>query len=219
MNKHKKGVKVGQMTLDGRQVTVDDKNDIDLYYYLSVVQKAIRRCNWRIAVKYALKIADVNMDLLLNRLKIIAVEDCLDVETLNAVSYLEQLYHQYKTKFKLWDARRTLVAMVIILSDAGKNRCADEAAHLWLKGIEIDCKENEEAEILEAAKDKHTREGAKLGRGKGTKKGEEWWLEESSLTLNKQKIYEEFRKEYEAKYKTIIEKMFSKADKVTHSTQ
>jgi replication-associated recombination protein RarA len=188
-----------QTDLNGQ--TVEDENTLgyeDIGLVKSCLQKTIRRGKAEASMYWALRLAEANSWSCWRRLSVIADEDVGQPEAIVAVDVLCKKFMAMKKgtreKELSWDAKRCVVCAAKILAESPKDRRADEFLEL-MEAIEKD----PESKLLESAKtiidivpdealDMHTVQGRKLGRG------DLFWYEVSSETVNKTSAYEKWHK-------------------------
>jgi len=160
----------------------------------SMLQKSVRRGKVEQAMYSAYKLSTKKTGWILwKRLNVIAVEDALDANVITAVAELGRQATRYK--YDTWDGKRCAVASALLMAEAQKDRRADEFLELMDKIEKHGDKDKELAEKLRTLTktedyvlDMHTYQGKKKGRG------ELFWYEVSSETVNKKAEYEEWHK-------------------------
>ena len=183
-----------------------DENNPELDILKSALQKYVRRGNYEKAAYFGLKLAEKNWWSFWRRASVIAVEDCLVPETVNAVGELYRMFMMSRrirnakdSDVKMtWDEKRLVVAACFILATSKKNRFADEFLDILDKAEKG--QERAKHYVEEISKvddfviDMHTKEG----RRRGIKWDDDrFWVEHSSVTENKTEQYEKWRKWYE----------------------
>ncbi len=162
------------------------KNGYDVFVILSLLQKAIRRGDVKLAGFSALELIDYHK-MLLSRLRVICAEDCYGV-ILTEVEKLLDLFE--KTKKRIFISKA-----VILLCLARKSRDADNMQY-WYDNLQTidkqffnalqkeieEIEEDKKIEIPEYVYDCHTAIGKKKGR---TKK--EFMENEQKELYNKEK--------------------------------
>jgi len=131
--------------------------------------------------------------ILWRRLNIIAVEDVLDANVIAVVSELARQASHYK--YDTWDGKRCAVAAALLMTEAKKDRRADEFLELMTAIEKLGDKDKNLAEKLQTLQkiddyvlDMHTYEGRRMGRGNL------FWYEVSSETTDKTAEYEKWHK-------------------------
>jgi len=160
----------------------------------SLLQKSIRRGEIERAMYASYKLSSKKTGWILwKRLNVIAVEDVLEPNIISAVSNLGWQARKYG--YDSWDGKRCAVATALLMAEAKKDRRADEFLELMDKIEKLGDKDKELAEKLKALTkiedyvlDMHTYAGKKMGRGNL------FWYEVSSETVNKKAEYEVWRK-------------------------
>lgn len=144
----------------------------------------------------AYKLASLNWWSCWKRLGVIADEDVGQPEAIAAVDVLYRKFMALKKdeKEKLsWDMKRCVVCAAKILAESPKDRRADEFLELVdamekrTKNKELEKKNAELESVLDEALDMHTLQGRKMGRGNL------FWYEVSSETMNRTPPYEKWR--------------------------
>jgi replication-associated recombination protein RarA len=177
----------------GSEESLNSKEREEASILKSMLQKSIRRGEAERAMYAAYKLSTKKTGWILwKRLNVIAVEDVLDANVITAVSELgrQAIRHKYDT----WDGKRCAVGAALIMAQAKKDRRADEFLELldWIE--KLGAKDKDLAEKLQTLTkienyvlDMHTYEGKRRGRGNL------FWYEVSSETVNKKAEYEEWR--------------------------
>jgi len=172
----------------------------------SMLQKSVRRGEVERAMYASYKLSTKKTGWILwKRLNVIAVEDVLDSNVIVAVSELGRQARSYG--YETWDAKRCAVAGALLMAEAQKDRRADEFLELMEKIEKLADKDKELAQKLQTlAKiedyvlDMHTYQGRKMGRG------DLFWYEVSSETVNKKPAYEAWRKWFKPLMIKIVKK-------------
>lgn len=160
----------------------------------SALQKYVRRGLSEKAVYVAYQLSNKKTGWILwRRLNIIVVEDCLDPTVILAVSELGKQAMKYR--YETWDGKRCAVAAAFLMSESKKDRRADEFLEL-LDAIEKRADKDKDlarkletlSKIEDYVLDMHTLQGRKMGRGNL------FWYEVSSATVNKAPEYEAWHK-------------------------
>jgi replication-associated recombination protein RarA len=134
------------------------------------------------------------------RLRVIATEDVGQPEIINAVENLYRMFLEFKGGNKgeiSWDGKRITVLAARILSEAKKDRRADEFLELWdamEKRKDVQALQNLKelwTSIPDEAYDVHTKEGRRMGRK------EEYWYAVSSKCKNMTPEYAKWRSWWE----------------------
>ena len=176
----------------------------DVCYSKSVVtswlQKSIRRGNWKQAAMAAMILAENEPWYFWHRMRIIAIEDLLDIQLFGALYGMQKEFEAICGKKKpctQWDAVRLAIAAAIVAAERQKDRRADEMIELvaaWNAAKKAN-KEDEELEELwkemtsvpEYVYDSHV------------VKGKDWmsWYEYGSVCENKKPEYAKWREKWE----------------------
>jgi replication-associated recombination protein RarA len=160
----------------------------------SALQKAVRRGKAEQAMFAAYKLSTKRTGWnLWKRLNVIAVEDVLDATVIVTVSELGRQASKYG--YESWDGRRCAVAAALLMAESKKDRRADEFLEL-VDAIEKNVDKNKDltekletlSKIEDYVLDMHTLQGRKMGRGNL------YWYETSSETVDKTPEYEEWHK-------------------------
>ena len=178
----------GKVALSEESLTSKEREEATILK--SMLQKSVRRGNAEQAMCVAYKLSTKKTGWILwRRLNVIAVEDVLDTDVVLAVSELARQASRYK--YDTWDGKRCAVAAALLLAEAKKDRRADDFLELMEKIEKLGDKDKELAEKLQALArikdyvlDMHTYQGRKMGRG------DLFWYEVSSETINKKAEYE-----------------------------
>ncbi len=188
-----------QTDLDGKPVENEEKlSREDVGLIKSCLQKTIRRGKADSAMYWALRLAEASYWSCWRRLSIIADEDVGQPDAIVAVDVLYRKFMATKResegKSLSWDAKRCVVCAAKILAESPKDRRADEFLEL------MDAIENYDdrlpsltsvksmlESVPDEALDVHTVQGRRLGRG------DLFWHEVSSETVNKTPAYEKWR--------------------------
>ena len=170
----------------------------ELSIWKSVLQKAVRRGNATRAMYAAHKLVSLNSWSCWRRLSIIADED---VGQPDAIVSVDVLYRKFlaakgssKDKELTEDMKRCVVCAAKILADSPKNRRADEFLELMAaidkptQDAELTAMKVELETIPDEALDMHTLKGRRMGRGNL------FWYEVSSKTVNRTPEYEAWHK-------------------------
>jgi hypothetical protein len=186
-----------QVDFDRKVVGEVEMDSEDASLWKSVLQKAVRRGMAEKAMFAAYKLASLNGWNCWKRLSVITDEDVGQPEVITAVDILYRKFMALKKDSKerklTWDMQRCVVCAAKILADSPKDRRADEFLELiGAFGKRPDDKElakkKEELErIPDEALDMHTLKGRKMGRGNL------FWYEVSSETVNKTPQYKAWR--------------------------
>jgi hypothetical protein len=188
---------IGQLGLDGTVVgngleslSGEERERVGLWK--SALQKYVRRGLGERAAFMAYQLSNKKTGYVLwRRLNIIAVEDCLDALVIVAVSELGR--QAMKCGYETWDGRRCAVAAAILMAESRKDRRSDEFLELMdvvEKGTddeELKAKMDDLAKIEDYVHDQHTASGRRMGRG------DLFWYEVSSETVNKTAEYAKWR--------------------------
>jgi replication-associated recombination protein RarA len=195
------GVNEKQVDLDGKRVgsteSLGGRDREELGIWKSVLQKAVRRGMTEKAMFAAYRLVSLNWWSCWKRLSVIADEDVGQPEAITTVDVLYRKFMALKKESKKgelsWDMKRCAICAAKILAEAPKDRRADEFLEL-LDAMEKHGKDEElrkEKQELEAipdeALDMHTLQGRRMGRG------DLYWYEVSSDTVNKTSEYEAWR--------------------------
>jgi replication-associated recombination protein RarA len=187
-----------QTDLDGKPVEDEDLLGYeDVGLIKSCLQKTIRRGMTEAAMYWAWRLVEANSWSCWRRLSVIADEDVGQPEAIVAVDVLYRKFMATKKESKdkklSWDAKRCVVCAAKILAESPKDRRADEFLEL-MDAIENDSMPNLLKRVKstfdavpDEALDVHTIQGRKLGRG------DLFWYEVSSETVNKTPAYEKWR--------------------------
>lgn len=185
---------VKQVNLDGKDVeeSLSRREREEVGVLKSALQKYVRRGLSEKAAYVAYQLSDKKTGWILwRRLNIIAVEDCLDATVILAVSELGRQAMKYS--YETWDGRRCAVAAALLMSESRKDRRADEFLELMdvmekrKDDGELSRKKEEYGRVEDYVLDCHTVSGRKLGRG------DLFWYEVSSETVDKTVEYEKWR--------------------------
>jgi hypothetical protein len=186
-----------QTDLFGNKIEKVDENKEEISELKSALQKAIRQGLTEKAMYFAYQLAkQAGWWITWRRLRIIAVEDCGQPETVVAV---EMLYKQFldvkgKNDDLSWDAMRCIVCASKILADSKKDRRADEFLELMLKAeqgnVEAQKWTNELSQYPDGTLDMHTLKGRKMGRG------DKYFYEVSSRVNNATDEYKRWRERF-----------------------
>lgn len=185
-----------QVNFDGKVVGQVEVDSEDASIWKSVLQKAVRRGMTEKAMYAAYKLASLNWWSCWKRLSVIADEDVGQPEAITAVDVLYRKFMALKKDGKekklTWDMQRCVVCAAKILAESPKDRRADEFLELVTvmekrtADEELIKKKEELERIPDEALDMHTLRGRKMGRGNL------FWYEVSSETVNKMEAYEEW---------------------------
>jgi len=198
-----------QVDLTGKvaksELSLSDQEREEASVLKSMLQKSVRRGKVEQAMYAAYKLSTKKTGWILwRRLNIIAVEDVLDVNVIVAVSELGRQVSRYK--YDTWDGRRCAVAAALLMAESKKDRRTDEFLELMEK-IEKHPEYKELSEKLRAlAKiedyflDMHTLQGKKRGRG------DLFWYEVSSETVNKTAAYKKWQSWFKPLMIEIVKK-------------
>jgi hypothetical protein len=188
----------GQLGLDGKVVgngmeSLNGEEREKVGLSKSALQEYVRRGLGERAAYVAYQLSNKKTGWILwRRLNIIAVEDCLDGLVIVAVSELSRQAMKYG--YETWDGRRCAVAAAMLMAESRKDRRADEFLELMdvaEKGIvdeELEAKMDDLAKIEDYVHDQHTANGRRMGRG------DLFWYDVSSETVEKTSGYEEWRR-------------------------
>ena len=186
-----------QVNFDRKVVDGGEVDSEDTSIWKSVLQKAVRCGMTEKAMYAAYKLASLNWWSCWKRLSVIVDEDVGQPEVITAVDVLYRkfmaLKKDEKEKKLSWDMERCVVCAAKILADAPKDRQADEFLELvdvMEKRVmvkELKKKKDELESVPDEALDMHTLQGRKMGRGNL------FWYEVSSETVNKTPAYEKWR--------------------------
>ena len=188
-----------QVNLDGDIISEDacKTSAEDIQIWKSVLQKAIRRGMAEKAMYSAYKLStEQTGEVLWRRLSLISVEDVGTPDAIVAVEVLKKLSRGYG--YGTWDGQRCALCAAKILSEAEKDRRADEFLELMHSikkhgdDTELQLKLMELEAIPDEAKDMHTTIGRAMGRGP------EYWYEVSSETAKKSREYAMWREWWKA---------------------
>jgi hypothetical protein len=125
---------------------------------------------------------------------VIAVEDRLDATVILAVSDLGRQASKYG--YDSWDGKMCAVAAALVMSESRKDRRSDEFLELmeafekYPDDEELKKLKEDYGRIEDYVLDCHTVAGRKMGRG------ERYWLETSSETVNKMNVYDAWREQF-----------------------
>jgi replication-associated recombination protein RarA len=190
-----------QVDLTGRTIEQEKMSDSEeLGIWKSVLQKAVRRGMTEKAMYAVYRLVSLNWWSCWRRISVIADEDVGQPDAIVAVDVLYRKFLAMKggtEKGELsWDAKRCVLCAAKILSEAPKDRRGDEFLEL-MEAIEKHGKDEQLQKIkteLEAipdeALDMHTLQGRRMGRG------DLYWYEVSSETVNKTPEYEAWREQF-----------------------
>lgn len=191
----------GQLGLDGKRVGGTEssswRQSEELGIWKSVLQKAIRRGITEKAMYAAYRLVSLNSWSCWRRLSVIADEDVGQPDAIVAVDVLYRKFLAVKKADEKgdvsWDAKRCAVCAAKILAESKKDRRSDEFLEL-MEVIEKHGKDEQLQKVkvgLEAIPDEaldcHTARGRRMGRG------DRYWLEVSSETVNRTTEYEAWR--------------------------
>jgi len=189
---------VKQTDLAGRLVERGEVDSEDASIWKSVLQKAVRRGMAERAMYAAYRLASLSWWSCWKRLSVIADEDVGQPDVIVAVDTLYRkfmaLKKDEKEKKLSWDMERCVVCAAKILAESPKDRRADEFLELVevlekeTKDEELRKKKEELESVPDEALDMHTLQGRKMGRGNL------FWYEVSSETVNKTEEYQEWHK-------------------------
>jgi hypothetical protein len=170
----------------------------ELGIWKSVLQKAVRRGMTEKAMYAAYRLVSLNWWSCWKRLNVIANEDVGQPLEIVAVDVLYRKFMTMKEgaeKGELsWDAKQCVIVAAKILAEAKKDRRGDEMLELLDMiekhgdDVELQKIKAELEAIPDEALDMHTLQGRRMGRGQA------FWIEASSETLDKTSPYEEWRK-------------------------
>lgn len=188
------GMTVKQVNLDGKDVeeSLSGREREEVGVLKSALQKYVRRGLSEKAAYVAYQLSNKKTGWILwRRLGVISVEDCLDATVVLAVSELGRQATKYG--YESWDGRRCAVAAALLMSDSRKDRRADEFLELMdvmekrENDGELSRKKEEYSRVEDYVLDCHTLQGRKMGRG------DLFWYEVSSETVDKTVEYEKWR--------------------------
>ena len=185
----------GQVDLEGKVMedTAPSSAREEVGLLKSLLQKSIRRGLSEKAAYVAYQLSNKKTGWILwRRFSVISVEDCLDATVVLAVSELCRQATKYG--YETWEGRRCAVAAALLMSESKKDRRADE--FLELMDMMEKCKDDEElsrkkeayGRVEDYVLDCHTLQGRRMGRG------DLFWYEVSSETVDKTSVYEEWRR-------------------------
>lgn len=190
-----------QVDLTGRTIEQEKMSDSEeLGIWKSVLQKAVRRGMTEKAMYAAYRLVSLNWWSCWKRLSVIANEDVGQPLEIVAVDVLYRKFLAMKGatgKGELsWDAKQCVIVAAKILAESKKDRRGDEMLEL----LDIVEKHGDDVElqkikaefeaIPDEALDMHTLKGRRMGRG------ERYWLEVSSETVNRTPSYEVWREQF-----------------------
>jgi replication-associated recombination protein RarA len=186
-----------QLNLHGELIEPDEENP-DVAVLKSALQKCIRRGMTEKAMTFALQLLEKSWFICWRRLRIIATEDVEQPEVVNAVENLYQMFLEFKNAKKgqiSWDGKRITVLAAKLMSEAPKDRRADEFLELWdvmqkRKDALRNLRELWTA-VPDEALDMHTVQGRRMGRK------EEYWYAVSSKCENMTEAYAKWRSWWE----------------------
>lgn len=187
-----------QLNLDGKGVrnskeplSREEREEVGLLK--SALQKYVRRGLGERAAYVAYQLSNKKTGWILwRRLNIITVEDCLDALVIVTVSELGKQAMKYG--YDSWDGRRCAVAAAVLMAESRKDRRSDEFLELMdmaEKGRddeELKARMDDLARIEDYVHDQHTASGRRMGRG------DLFWYEVSSETVDKTSNYEKWRR-------------------------
>jgi len=189
---------VKQTDLAGKVVGKIEVDSEDVSLWKSVLQKAVRRGMTEKAMYAAYRLASLNSWSCWKRLSVIADEDVGQPDVIVAVGALYRkfmaLRKDGKDKKLTWDMQRCVVCCAKILADSQKDLRSDEFLELvkWFEKYpdNEDLKKIREdfEKIPDEALDMHTIQGRRMGRGNL------FWYEVSSETVNKTEAYEKWHR-------------------------
>ena len=216
---HGKDAHAVQTNLDGKRLHSQDQDEPDrseeIQILKSALQKAIRRGQAEKAMYYADRLVRLNAYSCWRRLRIIAVEDVSFAGAVMAVELLYRHFLDFKGTDKSgpsWDGRRDAINAARILAELPKDRRSDE--FLELEAVAEEGNEKAKAYLDELAKyddwvfDQHTTKGRKMGRG------DEYWIEVSSQTVDRTEEYVKWRLKWESLMKCENPKPESEGERV-----
>lgn len=189
---------VKQVDLSGKAVAIESstrKEQEQVGVLKSALQKYVRRGLGEKAAYVAYQLSNKKTGWILwRRLNIIAVEDVLDATVILAVSELGRQAGSYG--YDSEDGHRCAVAASFLMAECKKSRFADEFLELMSAienhGDDVDLQKIKEelGKVEDYVLDMHTVAGRKLGRGNL------YWLEVSSETVNRSPSYEAWREQF-----------------------
>jgi len=187
-----------QVDFDRKVVGEAEVDSEDASLWKSVLQKAVRRGMTEKAMFAAYKLVSLNSWSCWKRLIVIADEDVGQPDAIVAVDVLYRKFMALKKNDKekklSWDMNRCVVCAAKILAESPKDRRADEFLELVdamkkrKEDKELEKRRNELESVPDEALDMHTLQGKKMGRGNL------FWYEVSSETVNKTEAYEKWHK-------------------------
>lgn len=169
----------------------------ELSIWKSVLQKAVRRGMTEKAMFAAYRLVSLNWWSCWKRLSVIANEDVGQSLEIVAVDVLYRKFMAMKAGAEKgevsWDAKQCVIVAAKILAEAPKDRQGDEFLELMEaiekhgQDVELQKTKAELEAIPDEALDMHTLKGRRMGRG------DLYWYEVSSETVNRTSVYEEWR--------------------------
>ena len=176
----------------------------DVCYSKSVVtswlQKSIRRGNWKQAAMAAMILAENEPWYFWHRMRIIAIEDCLNPQAFTVLYGMQKEFEAICGKKKpctQWDAVRLAVAAAIWLAEMPKDRRADELMEFVAA---VNKMKKDEKEISEDAEKlwKEMTEVPGYVYDTHVVKSKDWrsWYEYGSETENRKPEYADWREKW-----------------------
>lgn len=195
------GVNQKQVDLEGKRVgsteSLGGRDREELGIWKSVLQKAARRGMTEKAMYAVYRLVSLNWWSCWKRLGVIANEDVGQPLEIVAVDVLYRKFMAMKGGVekgeRSWDAKQCAVCAAKILSEARKDRRADEFLELMEatekhgQDVGLQRMKAELEAIPDEALDCHTARGRRMGRG------DLFWYEVSSETVNKTEAYAKWR--------------------------
>jgi hypothetical protein len=198
-----------QLNLHGELIEPAEESP-DVSVLKSALQKSIRRGMTEKAMAFALQLLEKSWFVCWRRLRVIATEDVGQPEIINAVENLYRMFLEFKKGKNCeisWDGKRITILAARILSEAKKDRRADEFLELWdamEKRKDVQALQNLKelwTAIPDEAYDVHTLQGRRMGRK------EEYWYAVSSKCENMTPEYAKWRSWWEGLMLTLCKKV------------